>query len=111
MNILNRELQQNLEDGVSHNMVSKVNVNDVISTLNTNFKDILTNIQKGNEIDILNLNNKFDEIRSKVVEYNKTMEDWYDEQYYKDLSSFNKQLDIFNEKINLYENFSCIGFS
>lgn len=86
------------------------NGNDVSDTLNNNFREIMMDLKRGSKINLDELNIKFDEIREKVIHYNKSMDEWFDKEYYDNLENFKNQLEMLNEKINLYEVISSINF-
>ena len=86
-------------------------VSNISSILNTNFKDIMNNLQTGEPIDLNDIDIKLNKIRTNIVEYNNTITDWYDEQYYNDVATFHKQMKIINEKNDLYNNYAYISFN
>jgi len=86
-----------------YSSISLINsVNNFGELLNNYSSRINEKISKCSKIDIEELKLFCDKIIQESEKYNSNLENWYDDNYHEDIIKLHQNLEIFNDKIKLY---------
>ena len=86
-----------------YSSISLINsVNNFGELLNNYSSRINERISKCSKIDIEELKLFCDKIIQESEKYNSNLENWYDDNYHEDIIKLHQNLEIFNDKIKLY---------
>ncbi len=86
-----------------YSSISLINsVNNFSELLNNYSSRINERISKCSKIDIEELKLFCDKIIQESEKYNSNLENWYDDNYHEDIIKLHQNLEIFNDKIKLY---------
>ena len=82
--------------------------NDISSYLSNGYNKILKDINDSNKININELEQFCENLIKQSENFNKNLENWYDDKYYNDLEQLTKNLFEEEERLNLFEESSSI---